>query len=147
MHTERRVVKKKKKYAIKFMEPNAALQETPTELSMPIVLSIVWQSCGGEIYNWEHSRYSQAPWLVQGCTNSTYNSQICHQQNEESGFSSVLKNIVLCSISPAWYWSCNIQFNIHLLEQHGQKQYYLTQAPTYKHVHTDTKQRDYKVLP
>lgn len=37
------------------MEPNAALQEPPAELSMPTVLLRVWQSCGWEMYNWEHA--------------------------------------------------------------------------------------------
>lgn len=53
------------------MEPNAALQEPPVELSMPTVLLSVWQSCGGEKYNWEHSQYSQAPSLVWGRAYST----------------------------------------------------------------------------
>lgn len=38
------------------MEPNAALQEPPVEPSVLTVLSSVWQSCGGEMYNCEHSR-------------------------------------------------------------------------------------------
>lgn len=37
------------------MEPNAALQEPPAEPRMPTVPSSVWQSCGGEMYNWERS--------------------------------------------------------------------------------------------
>lgn len=67
------------------MEPNAALQEPPVEPSVPTVLSSVWQSCGGEMYNCERRRCSQATRRVWrcGCCSASCSRKRNQQKSEQ----------------------------------------------------------------
>lgn len=127
------------------MEPNAALQEPPAELSMPTVLLSVWQSCGREMYNWEHSPYSQAPSLVWDVhtVHKIHRYAINRTKNpifSSSPFSKIAS--LSCAISKSSLWYASV------LKIHGEKQCFL--LPAQKHVHVDTPtqiQGDYKALP